>query len=89
MIAEFLVIGVNCQLLLLTQNYKAALCGIVKLANISNIFSKRELTFAHAPYSGGCNFWQYFYGMWYAGHPLTSAKNFTEIVPGERLRRES
>ena len=27
-----------------------------------------------APYSGGCNFRQYFYGIWYVGHPLTSRK---------------
>jgi len=39
-----------------------------------------------APYSGGCNFRQYFYGIWYRGHPLTSRKNLTEIVPGEPLR---
>ena len=24
-----------------------------------------------APYSGGCNFQQYLYGIWYLGHPLT------------------
>jgi len=35
-----------------------------------------------APYSGGSNFRQYFYGIWYLGHPLTSAENFAEIVPG-------
>jgi len=35
-----------------------------------------------APYSGGSNFWQYFYGIRYLGHPLTSTENFTEIVPG-------
>jgi len=40
---------------------------------------------ARAPYSGGSNFRQYFY----LGHPLTSAENFTEIVPGEPLRRGS
>ena len=44
---------------------------------------------ARAPYSGGLNFPQYFYGIWYLGHPLTSAENFTEIVPGEPLRRAS
>jgi len=27
---------------------------------------------ARAPYSGGCNFRQFFYGIWYLGHPLTS-----------------
>ena len=40
-----------------------------------------------APYSGGWNFRQYFYGIRYLGHPLTSTKNFMEIVPGEPLRR--
>ena len=41
---------------------------------------------ARAPYSGGSNFRQYFYGIWYPSHPLTSTENFTEIVPGEPLR---
>ena len=27
---------------------------------------------ARAPYSGGCNFPQYFYGICYIGHPLTA-----------------
>ena len=44
---------------------------------------------ARAPYSGGSTFRQYFYGIGYLGHPLTSNKNFTEIVPGEPLRRGS
>ena len=44
---------------------------------------------AHAPYSGGCNFREYFYGIWYPGHPLTSMENFTEIIPVEPLRRWS
>jgi len=69
-----------------------------------NVFSESELTFTfaiccrpsvclsvvcnvRAPYSGGSNFWQYFYGIRYLGHPLT--ENFTEIVPGEPLRRGS
>jgi len=39
-----------------------------------------------APYSGGSNFRQYFYGIRYLGHQLTSTENFTEIVPGEPLR---
>ena len=42
-----------------------------------------------APYSGGSNFRQYFYGIRYLGHPLTSVENFTEIVPGEPLCRGS
>ena len=37
---------------------------------------------ARAPYSGGCNFRQYFYGIRYHGHPFTFTENFTEIVPG-------
>ena len=44
---------------------------------------------ARAPYSGGSNFRQYFYGIRYLGHPLTFTENFTEIVPGEPLRRGS
>jgi len=42
-----------------------------------------------APYSGGSNFRQYFYGIRYLGHPLTFPENVTEIVPGEPLRRGS
>ena len=42
-----------------------------------------------APYSGDWNFWQYFYAMWYVGHPWPLYKNFMEIVPGEPLRRGS
>jgi len=36
-----------------------------------------------APYSGGSNFREYFYGIRYISHPLTFTENFTEIVPGE------
>jgi len=36
-------------------------------------------------YSGGSNFRQYFYGVRYLGHPLTSTQNFTDIVPVEPL----
>jgi len=35
------------------------------------------------PYSGCSNFRQYFYGIRYVGHLLTSTKNFTEIIPAE------
>jgi len=38
---------------------------------------------ARTPYSGGCNFRQFFYGIWYLGHPLTCTENCTEIVQGE------
>jgi len=44
---------------------------------------------ARAPYLGGWNFWQYFYGSWYIGHPLTSTEKFMEIVPRKPLRRGS
>jgi len=44
---------------------------------------------ARAPYSGGCNFRQYFYSVWYTDHPLISTKIFTEIVPGQPLCRGS
>jgi len=44
---------------------------------------------ARAPYSAGWNFRQYFYGIWYLGHPLTPTANFTEIVPGKSVRRGS
>ena len=40
-----------------------------------------------APYSG--SFRQYFYGIRYLGHRLTSTENFTEIVVGEPLHRGS
>ena len=41
-----------------------------------------------APYSGDWNFRQCFYAIWYLGHDLRPfGKNFTEIVPGEPLRR--
>ena len=50
----------------------------VRLSVISNVC---------VPYSGGSNFPQYFYGIRYLGHRLTSTENFTDIVVGEPLRR--
>ena len=44
---------------------------------------------SRAPYSGGWNFRQYFYGIWYLGHPLIFVENFTAIVAGEPLRQRS
>ena len=41
-----------------------------------------------APYSGGWSFRQYFFTAVYAGHPLTSVQNFTEIVLREPFRQE-
>jgi len=37
---------------------------------------------ARAPYSGGSTFRQYFYGIWYPSHPLTSTENFTRSSQG-------
>jgi len=72
---------------------------------LPSVFSERELTLyaiarppvvclsavcnVCAPYSGGSNFRQYFYGIRYLGHPLTSTENFTEIVPEKPIRRGS
>jgi len=55
------------------------LSSVCRLSSVGN---------ARAPYSGRCNFRQYFYGIRYLGHPLTSTENFTEIVPGEPLAGE-
>jgi len=41
-----------------------------------------------APYSGGSNFRQYFCGIRYLGHPVSSTENVTEIVPGEPLQHK-
>jgi len=57
--------------------YRPSVCRLSVVCNV------------RAPYSGGSNFRQYFYGIRYPGHPLTFTKNFTEIVPGEPLRRGS
>ena len=40
-----------------------------------------------APYPGSWNFRQYFFATLYLSHPLTFVQKFTEIVPGEPLRR--
>ena len=40
-----------------------------------------------APYSRGWSFRQNFFTAVYAGHPLTSVQNFTQIVLGEPLSR--
>jgi len=56
----------------------------VLLANVNYSVARPSVGNARASYSGGCNFRQYFHGIWYNGHPLTSTKNFTEIVPAQR-----
>jgi len=59
------------------------------LAKIYAIARPSVVCNARAPYSGGSKFRQYFYGIRYLGHPLTSTENFTEIVPREPLHRGS
>ena len=58
-----------------------AICYRPSVCRLSVVCNVRAL------YSGGWNFRQYFYGVRYLGHPLTSTENFTENVPGEPLRR--
>ena len=41
---------------------------------------------ARAPYAGGSNFRQYFYGIWYLDDPSIFTENFMEIVPEKPLR---
>jgi len=36
-----------------------------------------SVCYVRVPYSGSLNFRQYFYGIWYLGHPLTFTENFT------------
>jgi len=54
--------------------------SVCRLSSVCNV---------RAPYSGSSDFRQYFYGIRYVGHPWTSPETFTEIVPGEPLRRGS
>ena len=67
-------------------SFTFAMLSPVRLSSVVCLYVVRN---ARAPYSGGSNFRQYFYGIWYPSHPLTSTENFTEIVPGEPLRRGS
>jgi len=62
---------------------RRSVCRLLSVYRLSVVCNAR------APYSGGSNFRQYFYGIRYLGHPLTSIENFMEIVPGEPIRRGS
>ena len=64
--------------LLLFSERSRSLYAIARLSVVCNV---------RAPYLGGSNFRQYFYGIRYPGHPLTSTEKFTEIVSGEPFRR--
>ena len=52
---------------------RLSLCLSVCLSSICNVSS---------PYSACWNYRQFFFAVWYLGHPLTFTENFTEIVPG-------
>ena len=54
---------------------------------LSSVVCRLSVGNARAPYSCGSQFRQYFNGIRYLGHPLTSTENFTKIVPEEPLRR--
>jgi len=54
---------------------------------LSSVFRLSIVCNACAPYLSGCNFRQFFYGIWYLGHPLTCTENFMAIVPREPFRR--
>jgi len=58
--------------------YAVARPSVVCLSSVCNV---------RAPYSGGSDFRQYFYGIRYLGYPLASTENFMEIVQGKPLRR--
>ena len=67
-----------------------AICCRPSVCRLSDCLSSVVCN-ARAPYSGGCNFRQFLYGIWYLGHQLTDSETFTEIVPGpgEPFRRGS
>ena len=59
-----------------------AICRRPSVCRLSSVVCN-----VRAPYSGYWNFRQCFYAIWYRGHLRPFGKNFTEIVPGEPLRR--
>jgi len=62
-----------------SRSLYAVACPSVCLSVVSNPCAR---------YSGGCNFSQNFYCIWYLGRPsIDIHKKFTGITPGERLLR--
>ena len=82
-IAEFLLSVIELVFSERELTFTFAICYRPSVCRLSVVCNVR------APYLGGSDFRQYFYGIRYLGHPLTSAENFAEIVPGEPLRRGS
>jgi len=54
--------------------YRRSVCRLSVIRNV------------RAPYSAGWNFRQFWFAVWYLGHPFTFTKNFTDIVPEEPRR---
>jgi len=93
----------NCSVLVKKGLYLFARRSLLTAEDPTTVFCERHVRYmlspvrssvclssvgnARAPYSGGGNFKQYFYGIWYLGHPLTSTENFMKIVPGEPLHQ--
>ena len=72
-----------------TFQYTASRHAVISDVHVRYLLSPVRLSVCNvrAPYSGGWNFWPYFYGIRYLGHPLTCTENFMEIVAGEAFRR--
>jgi len=70
---HFVLANVNLRSCSLYAIARPSVCRLSVSPSVCNV---------RAPYSGGSNFRQYFYGIRYLGYPLTSTGNFTDIVPG-------
>jgi len=76
-----------CTLCIISElGFTFAICYRTSVCRLSSVCLSSVM---FVIYSGGSNFPQYFYGIRYVGYPLTSTENFTEILPGEPLRRGS
>jgi len=83
----FTVTTLPIHVVLLAITFTFAICcrPCVCLSYVCRLF----VCNARTPYSSGCKFRQFFYAIWYLCYPLTFTKKFTQIVPGEPLRRGS
>jgi len=83
------ILGFLFQFLAHVNSRSRSLYAIARPSVVCRLSVCLSVCNVRAPYSGGSNFRQYFYGIRYLGHPLTFTENFTEIVPEEPLRRGS
>jgi len=79
----------KCNCVIVTIAPLRSLYAVARPSVSVSVVCRLSVCNVRAPYSGGSNFRQYFYGIRYLGHPLTSTENFMEIVQGEPLRRGS